>query len=132
MDYAILPHRIKAVVIDSIILICCMYLVSELLSSFESVPDYVRIVIFVVLFVLYDPIFTSVFGGTIGHSYSGIMIKRENDASKNVLFPLAVVRFILKSLLGWLSLLTVTSSDKKQAIHDKVVGSIVLETRSNG
>ncbi|TMU50595.1 RDD family protein [Flagellimonas algicola] len=130
MEYAILPNRVKAVVIDGVVLICCMYLVSELFASFESVPDYVRMAAFVVIFVLYDPIFTSAFGGTLGHSYSGIVVKRENDTKKNLIFPLAVIRFLVKSLLGWLSLLTVTGSDKKQAIHDRIVGSVVLDSES--
>ncbi|MCL6267925.1 RDD family protein [Flagellimonas myxillae] len=130
MDYAILPNRIKAVVIDAIILICAMYLISELFASFEHVPNYARIVAFVLIAILYDPIFTSAFGGTIGHSYGGITVRRESDPGKHILFPLAIVRFLVKTLFGWLSLLTVTSSDKKQALHDLVVGSIVLDVKN--
>ena len=125
--YAILPKRIKATVIDGIILIALSYLVSEIFSSFESVPQYIRITLFVFIFVLYDPIFTSIYGGTIGHSYSGITAKRENNLTKNILFPSAIVRCVVKFFLGWVSLLTTSTNSKKKALHDFVVGSVVLD-----
>ena len=56
----------------------------------------------------------------------GIRVKRESDEKRNILFPLAIVRFIVKAFLGIISLLTVYSSEKKKAIHDILVGSIVL------
>lgn len=125
--YAILPRRIKAVVIDSIILIAMSYMTSEIFSSFETVPQYIRISAFVFIFILYDPIFTSFYGGTIGHSYSGISVKRENNNAKNLLFPLAILRFIVKFLFGWISLLTTSMNEKRRALHDFVAGSVVLE-----
>lgn len=126
MEYAILPSRIKAVVIDAIILIASMYLISELFASFETVPEYVRMAVFVLVVLLYDPIFTSMFGGTIGHSRSGITVRSESNHSKYISFPLAILRFVLKTFLGWLSLLTVTSSENRQAIHDLAAKSVVL------
>ena len=124
--YAILPDRIKAAIIDAII-IAAMYAVSELFNLFDIVPNVVRIVTALFLFILYDPLFTSQYGGTIGHSYSGISVKKDNDTTKNISFPFAFIRFILKAFLGWLSLLTVTGNEKKKAIHDFVANSVVLE-----
>ena len=125
--YATLPIRVKAAVIDGIILIALSYLISEIFSSFDTIPQYIRIISFVFIFILYDPLFTSIYGGTIGHSYSGIRVKRESDSSKNILFPFALLRFVVKFFLGWISLLTTSMNPKKKAIHDFVVGSIVLE-----
>ena len=125
--YAILPDRIKAAFIDGIILIAAMYATSEILSLFDNVPNLVRIVAAVILFLLYDPFFTSRYGGTIGHSYSRISVKKDTDSTKNISFPIALVRFVLKAFLGWLSLLTVTANKKKKAIHDFVANSVVLE-----
>ena len=51
-QYALLPDRIKAVVIDSVLVIIAMYAVSEVLSGFDNVPDYVRIVIAIFLLFL--------------------------------------------------------------------------------
>lgn len=125
-QYAMLPDRVKAAVIDSILLIAAMYGVSEILGLFENVPDYVKMVLAAMLFLLYDPFFTSRFGGTIGHSYSKIMVKKESDTSQNIVFFPAVLRFVLKFFLGWISLLTVTGTEKKKAIHDFAANSVVL------
>ncbi len=127
-NYALLPNRVKAAVIDAIVIVAAMYLTSEIFALFDQVPNYVRIIAAVLLSILYDPIFTSRFGGAIGHSYSNIAVKKENDTSKNISFLAALVRFILKATLGWLSLLTVTGNEKRQAIHDIAVKSVVLET----
>lgn len=126
-NYAILPDRIKAAVIDGIVLIAAMYAVSEILALFDGVPNFVRIMVAIVLFVLYDPIFTSKYGGTIGHSYSKITVKSDSDSKANISFPIAVIRFVLKATLGWLSLITVTGNEKKKALHDLVANSVVLE-----
>ena len=127
ISYALLPDRVKAAVIDSIILIAMMYGFSELFALFENVPQSFRITAFILVFLLYDPLLTSIYGGTIGHSYSNILVKNEDEPSKNISFPLAVLRFAVKLLLGWISLLTVTSNEKRKAIHDFVAKSIVIK-----
>lgn len=125
--YSSLQNRIKAAVIDGVLLIVMMYSVAEILKSFNDVPSSLRMYLFVLLFVLYEPLMVSIFGFTAGHYYSDIKVKRMNKPDKNIIFPLAFLRFILKFFLGWLSLLTVTGTEKKQAIHDKVVNTIVIE-----
>ncbi|AZQ44490.1 RDD family protein [Nonlabens ponticola] len=125
-QYASLPDRIKAAIIDGIILIIAMYLTTDILSRFDHVSDFVRITIFVILFFLYDPLMVSIFGGTLGHLLSDISVKKHQDETTNINFIKSIVRFFLKITLGWLSLLTVTGNERKQAIHDLAVGSVVL------
>lgn len=129
-NYALLPDRVKAVVIDGIVIVAAMYLTAEIFAQFDEVSNTVRIIAAIVLGVLYDPIFTSQFGGTIGHSKSNIEVKRDSDNTKNISFFAALIRFLLKSTLGWLSLITVTGNEKRKAIHDLVVNSVVLENKS--
>lgn len=124
--YASLQSRIKAAVIDGIVIIAIMYSVTEILNYFSDVPSSVRMYLFIFFFILYEPILVYLFGSTAGHYYSDIKVKRANNLSKNIIFPLALIRFILKFLLGWLSLLTVTGTEKRQAIHDGVVNSVVI------
>ena len=130
ISYAILPDRVKAAFIDSVVLVAAMYGVAELFTLFDDVPTIYRIVSFVFVFILYDPILTSIYGGTIGHSFSKILVKKEDDPSKNISFPLALIRFIVKLLLGWLSLLTVGANDQRKAIHDFAAKSIVIKETS--
>jgi len=124
--------RIKAIMADSIVIILLMFTASYIFSLFESVPDNARIIAFVFIFILYDPLFTSIFGGTIGHMLIGIRVKRESDEMKNILLPSAILRYIVKAALGWISLITVSFNPKGKAIHDYLVGSIVVYSKSNG
>jgi uncharacterized RDD family membrane protein YckC len=116
----------KAMIIDSIVLIILIVTATQVLAGFDVVPDYVRMGVFVLVFFLYDPIFTSLFGCTIGHLVIGIRVKRESNPDKNLLFPLAIVRYAIKLGLGMVSLFTVMSDSKGKAIHDMVVGSVVI------
>ena len=122
--YPDIISRVKAVLIDALVLILLMYLATLLLAYFEDPKASVRIAVLVFIIVLYDPLFTSIWGGTIGHIINGLRVTRLTDPEKNILFPLAVLRFILKTALGWISLLSVTGDDKKRAIHDIAIGSL--------
>jgi uncharacterized RDD family membrane protein YckC len=125
-DYPGVSVRVKAIIVDAIALVAFMLLATYIFSMFESVPDEVRIGTFIFIFFLYDPIFTSSFGGTLGHMMLGIRVKREKDPSKNIVFPLALVRFIVKAGMGWVSLITVTMNIKRKAIHDYLIRSVVV------
>jgi uncharacterized RDD family membrane protein YckC len=125
-EYPGVSLRAKAVVADGVMLITFIIMFTYLFSLFENVADAVRISAFIFVFILYDPIFTSSFGGTIGHYIFGIRVKRESNQERNILFPLAIVRFLLKAILGWISLLTVSKNPRGKAIHDSIVGSVVL------
>lgn len=124
--YPDLIERIKAVFVDMLVLIFLMFMFSTVFSYFEYVPNEVRMGAFVFIFLLYDPIFTSLLGGTIGHMIIGIRVKKGTNQEKNLNFFAALLRFLCKSALGWISLLTVSSHKEKKAIHDSVVNSIVV------
>jgi uncharacterized RDD family membrane protein YckC len=130
-NYPGILDRVKAIFIDGIIIIVYMFIVSYIFSLFENVPDNARIIAFVFIFFLYDPLFTSLLGGTIGHMIIGIRVKRELNEQKNIQFPSAVLRYIVKASLGWISLLTITANKKGKAIHDMLVGSVVVYADSN-
>jgi uncharacterized RDD family membrane protein YckC len=123
--------RIKAAVTDSIVIVVFIVILTLIFSQFSNVPDGFRIAGFIFIFLLYDPLFTSIFGGTIGHMIMNIQVKRSSNSEKNILFPVSIIRYIVKVLLGWISLLTVGSNKKHLAIHDMVVSSIVLYRKKN-
>ncbi|MFS4456294.1 RDD family protein [Maribacter sp. 2304DJ31-5] len=127
-EYALLPDRVKAAFIDSLIMVAAMYATTEIFALFEEVHVIFKIISVAFIFALYEPLFISFYGGTIGHSYMGVTVKRDSDSGKNVIFPLALLRFILKYTLGWLSFLTVTGHERKKAIHDLAANSVVLKT----
>lgn len=124
--YPGVSDRVKAAFMDSFVMVAIMLMFTYIFSIFDNVPDLVRMIAFIFTFGLYDPLFTSLFGGTIGHMLLGIRVKRENNQRKNILFPLAIIRYVAKVLLGWISLLTVGSNGKSKAIHDLIAGSLVV------
>ena len=125
--YASINDRVKAVLIDSLILLIFMYAFSVLFSFLGNVPNNIKVVSWVLIFLLYDPLMTAFNGGTIGHSAANITVRRSNNIDKNIAFPNAMLRFLLKSLLGWISLISISFSDNKTAIHDKAVNSVVIK-----
>lgn len=125
--YANLLDRVKAAVVDSIIIIAMMFAATEILALFDNVPNFVRIVIFIFIFILYEPLFISLYGATIGHSKIGVSVRKDSDITKKVSFPVAVIRFLVKAFLGTFSLFTVTGNDKRKAIHDYVANSVVIK-----
>jgi uncharacterized RDD family membrane protein YckC len=126
VKYVGVTDRVKAVLADSVIIIIMMYGVTLLFSLFEQAPDTAKKIAFIFIFILYEPLFVSLFGGSIGHMMFEIRVKRSDKIERNVLFPIAVFRFIVKTTLGWLSLLTVMGNDKRKAIHDFASGSVVI------
>lgn len=124
-EYPTILERIKSTTIVTIIIIACMYFASEILNSFENVPDFIRMILFA-LILLYEPILT-VFGATIGNEKMEIRVRTNANHAKKINFFQAVIRVILKYLLGWLSFITLFFSDKGRTIHDYASGSIMIK-----
>ncbi|MTB51170.1 RDD family protein [Lewinella sp. W8] len=124
--YPGVTDRVKAALVDGFLLILLMYLVTSVFSSLGNVPTAPRVIAFVVILFLYDPLLTSFSAGTLGHKAVGIRVKRLADEQRNISFPAALLRFLLKVLLGWISLITVSTSEQRLAIHDRAVKSIVV------
>ena len=124
--YPSISERIKAAFIDGLILVALMFAISQLFAQFEEVSNFFRIGAFLLIFAFYDPLLTSLFAGTIGHQIVGLNVKKVGDESRNISFGFALLRFLLKAALGWISMLTVGSNEKKQAIHDFAIQSVVV------
>ena len=130
-NYPGVIERVKAVTFDGIVYIGLMYMISYFFLLFEKVNDGARAFAFIFIFLIYEPIFTSLFGGSIGHMLTGIRVKRELNENKNIFFPKAILRCVVKLFLGWISLLTVSTNDKRKAIHDYIVGSVVVYAKAH-
>jgi len=124
-DYPGVFLRVKASTIDSMVIILFMLVATDLFSRFENVPDYARMTAFVFIFILYDPLMVSLFGSTIGHRMSNLKVQRL-DNGKNINLGLAIIRFLVKVTLGWISFFTVSTNKNRQAIHDSIINSVVV------
>lgn len=124
--YPNLIDRTKALLIDGVILIVLIIITSDILTHFVNIPDYLKIGLFIVYFLLYEPILLCTKGATIGHHYAGIKVKKYSNTDANISFFSGIIRFTLKGLLGWISFISFFASDNKRAIHDFASSSIVL------
>jgi len=123
--YPLMLERIQSTLIDSVLIIACMIIFSDILSNFKNVPIWLRAVLLISLF-LYEPIATT-FGGTIGNNIKGIRIRKIADEVQSINFFQAIIRYFFKLLLGWLSFISIFSSNKKRAIHDIISGTVMIK-----
>ncbi len=121
-----LKDRIQALFIDMLISFVFAFIAVKVFEQIGEVSSDLRMWTFIAIFVLYDPLLTSFFGGTIGHRSLNLRVRRANDTSKNVMIPLAILRYVIKAFLGIVSLITVSTNSQGKAIHDLLSGSIVI------
>lgn len=124
--YPSIMDRVKAIFVDSLLIVAMMTIATTILEKYSIDSDIVTIGICIFIFLLYEPLSVSMFGGSVGHYAIGLRVKNKNNPTKNVNFILAIVRYIVKALLGWLSLITITLNNNGQAIHDLAANAIVI------
>jgi uncharacterized RDD family membrane protein YckC len=125
-EYPELKDRIQSTFIDMLLVMGLMFVFASVLDKFENVPDWLRIVLFVFLFVAYEPLCISL-GFTVGNYVKGIRVKQESDSTRRINIFQALIRYVLKITLGWVSFLTIHSNPKRQALHDLAVGSVMIK-----
>ena len=122
--YARFTQRVRAVMIDSIIFMLILAGALIVATSLGS-DNIARILgtVVVITWLLYEPLLVSLTGGTIGHWRSNLRVV--DDAGGNIGFGKAVVRVIIKTLLGWYSFVTMLMTARRQAVHDLLTRSTV-------
>jgi uncharacterized RDD family membrane protein YckC len=123
--YPFMIERIQSILIDSVLIIACMIIFSDVLSNFKNVPDTLRAFLLISLF-LYEPIATT-FGGTIGNNIKGIRVRKISNEDQGINFFQALIRYFFKLLLGWLSFVSIFSSSKNRALHDIISGTVMIK-----
>lgn len=124
--YPQLIDRIQATFIDTLLIIILMFACSSILDQFEHVPDWVRILMFIGLFIAYEPLCMTL-GATLGNYLKGIRVRNNQDTTKRISLFQAIIRYPVKVLLGWISFLTINSNQKRRAIHDLVSGTVMIK-----
>ena len=79
------------------------------------------------LLFLYEPILT-VYFSTLGQTAMGMRV-RDEKTLRRITLPQAFNRLLVKYILGWISALTIPAQKRRQAIHDLLTGTIVVEAR---
>jgi uncharacterized RDD family membrane protein YckC len=126
--YPLLSERIQSTFIDMIFIVALMFAFSSMLETYENAPDWIRIALFIGIWVIYEPVCTSL-GCTLGNYIKSIRVRRHNDMGKRINIFQALVRYIIKVFLGWLSFVTINTNVEKRAIHDLVAGSLMIKLK---
>ncbi len=127
--FSSLKERVQAVFFDGLIILFIAFVCFSGLDSLGFADSPLKAPLFILLFVLYDPLMIAFAGGTIGHKMFNLEVKRSDNHEKNINILLAIFRFAIKTFLGWISLLTITGNAEKRAFHDFAGGSVVLKKR---
>jgi uncharacterized RDD family membrane protein YckC len=130
MHYPELKDRIQSTFIDFFLCLVLLFIAAAIIDKYEHVPDWVRIAIFVGLFVVYEPLFIAL-GCTPGNYFKGIRVRKHSDTLKKINILQSVVRYPVKFVLGWVSFLTISSNPQRRAIHDLVAGSVMIKLETN-
>ena len=124
--YPLLIDRVQSTLIDILLIVALTFVFSEIFDKTGNPPDWVKQVCFWGLWLVYDPLCTSL-GCTLGNYIKGIRVRRVSDTSRRINILQALVRYLFKFFLGWVSFLTITTSPRRQAIHDFIVGSVMIK-----
>ena len=118
--------RFQSLLIDSIVIILLMFILSSVLENFENFSNAVRILLFFVLWAIYEPLATTL-GFTLGNYIAGIRVRNFENISMKIDFLRSFIRFLIKVLFGWLSLITIFLNKERRALHDLASGSIMIK-----
>lgn len=125
VEYPHLSTRVQSTFIDLLFIVLLMYLFGVLLELLGEVPDSVRIGLFVFVWIIYEPLFTT-FGCTVGNYIKGIRVRRIDNTGRRIPFHMALVRYVVKCALGWISFLTIHGNKERRAIHDLAANSVMI------
>lgn len=118
--------RVKAAIIDAILILMIIYTATLVLDGFETISGNTKGILYALIFVLYEPLFVCFFGASLGHIFCNLRVQKDDENGKNISLPFAIIRFLIKTFLGWISLLTISGNTKKKAIHDLIANSVVV------
>lgn len=126
--FASLATRIKASIIDSIILISLFISIPMVIDNFLNSESPIKIFAMFAPVLFLEPILVTFLGATIGQHVFGMEVVRIETQS-NCPLHVAFFRYIAKAVLGSMSIIYMLFSKKHQAIHDHLAKTVVLISR---
>lgn len=117
--YATFSRRVRAMVLDSFVLVAALAVVVFLVATVQFGQS-VRLTLFVALVaaaILYEPVAVSYWGRTIGQRLCNLRVVAPTPSERLPLWK-AFLRWLLKGLTGLASFATMGATQRNQALHD--------------
>ena len=127
-EFPLLLDRIQSIFIDLVFIIVLTFFFADLLDKYENAPSWIRVALFFGLWAIYEPLLVTL-GCTLGQYLKKIRVRSYPHSSRRINFFQAFIRYVLKTLLGWVSFLTMGTNKEKRAIHDFASGSVMVKAR---
>jgi uncharacterized RDD family membrane protein YckC len=124
--YARAPPRLQAWLRDGLVqvgIVAAYLTVAVMLGTPMAARTIVVCAIVTILF--YEPVCIAVAGGTIGHLSLNLRIARASDLGR-VSFGRALLRTIVKALVGIWVFMAIYFTRRSQGLHDLVAGTVVV------
>ncbi len=125
-EFPSLKTRIQSTFIDYMFVLTLTGFTSIIINNIDGTPDWLRGVLFVSFFILYEPVCMTL-GSTFGNNFMSIKVRKVNNYEQKINFIQAFFRFLLKATLGWISFFTIHGSNQRRAIHDIITATVVLK-----
>jgi len=124
-------RRFRALCIDGLLLSIAGVGTIILLSALgvENGPIDMAAALLVVLML--EPVMVATLGGTIGHRLQAMRVRRV-DADVRLSLWAASLRFLLRNMLGVLSVPLMMATRQRQGLHDLLSGSVVVFAEASG
>jgi uncharacterized RDD family membrane protein YckC len=123
--YATLPRRIKASIIDGVVLLALFILSPLLIGSLVGKDIGLNAIVMFAPPLLLEPFLITYLGFTLGQYIFGIQVIRLDSGGKCPLIA-SFGRYCTKAILGGLSMVYMLFSKKHQAIHDHLAKTLVV------
>lgn len=118
-------RRVQSAMIDGII-IPVTAIAAMVLMGYAGLGDgHIKVAVACFIVLLLEPVAVSVTGGTIGHHLVGLRVRR-TESDKNLNLLLALIRFVVKTILGLLVFVAILLSRRRQGLHDMAARSVIV------
>jgi uncharacterized RDD family membrane protein YckC len=124
--YPTLVKRVQSMFIDGVFILFVMFGISAIIDKTGEVPGWVRGVLFIGLWFVYEPLCITL-GRTLGQFIMGLRVRRYEKENSRINIFQSYIRFALKFFLGWISFLTIHTNPQRRAIHDLGSNSVMTE-----
>ncbi|HET7549903.1 MAG TPA: RDD family protein [Gemmatimonadaceae bacterium] len=118
--------RLRALVVDSVVLACALVAIVMFISVADAVPGAGRVgvIVMAALLILYEPFLVARRGATVGHRRANLRVVYDRTG-EHPGFVRAFVRYVLKTIFGAPSFLLMALTRRHQALHDRLTGTTV-------